>query len=528
MQPDPSTPARFPSIPLVVAAGRVFAQGGALRAPSWTSAAPAQAVFPARDLLIGALATAICLLPAALLPALIHSAYMFGAVAVMITVAIARPPGVALSVALVLVAGLLIDTKAGLPAVEYLSRAALASIMGATLFYWTRKVRSLQQASDAAVADLAEKEAFLRSVLDTGPDAMLVIDQTGAVLTFGASAEALFGWSAEEVLGKNVISLLPSPYREDLEAYIARYLESADRKVIAKSREVAGLRKDGSRFPMVIHVGEVRVGSERNFTCFVRDMTVLNEARSRTDQLRNQLTHVWRMNSLGEIGAVLAHELNQPLSAITNYVRGAGSIVRRLDLDKEGLLEALTEAGGQAIRAGEIIRRIRGMLAPQADERRTVSLADLILEVDAMMSLIAREAEVTLQYDLDHVDDDVRVDQIQIQQVIANLVRNAVDAMKGHETRILEIASVRSGDDWRVRVSDSGPGVAPEVIGQLFEPLVSTKDQGMGLGLTISRTIVEGHGGAIWVEASTLGGASFCFSLPAGGGGLRHRMGADG
>ncbi|MDO9338311.1 MAG: PAS domain S-box protein [Caulobacter sp.] len=475
---------------------------------------PVQLGFPTRDLLIGFVAAVTCLLPTVLFPRVVHSTYMLGGAAVLLTAATARPVGIIAAAVTVIGLGVLLDLRDALGSVELLTRAGVFAVMGAAMYAWARSVRQLQQSSAAVIAELANKEAVLRSILDTGPDAMLVIDRWGKVLTFGASAELLFGWTSADVVGRNVSMLMPGPYRDEHDGYIARYLESGERKVIGKSREVTGLRKDGSRFPMVLHVGEVLVGEERHFTGFVHDLTALNDAHLRTEQLRNQLTHVWRMNSLGEIAAVLSHELNQPLTAISNYVRGARTIVNRLELQNEDLLDALEEAGAQAIRAGEIIRRTRSMVSPQERERQRVSLSALVLEIDLMTGLIAREAAVTLDYNLSQGADDVCVDRIQIQQVVGNLVRNGVDAMTGQDRRILEISTSRLEDAWVVKVSDSGPGVPAEMVAQLFEPLTSTKEQGMGLGLSISRTIIDHHGGAIWVERSRLGGAAFCFSLP--------------
>ena len=467
-----------------------------------------------RDILVGLVSALICLLPLALLPGAIRSAYMLGGAAILLAATLARPMGIVVAAAAVVGLGVTLDLRDGLSPAELTTRAAVFSLLAVAVYFWAHSVRRLQQSSARTIAELAEKEAVLRSILNTVPDAMLVINQNGIILTFGTSAEALFGWTAPEVVGKNVNTLMPEPYRAEHDGYISRYMAGGEPRAIGKSREVTGLRKDGSLFPMVLRLGEVWIGEERHFTGFVHDQTALNEANRRAEQLRSQLTHVWRMNSLGEIAAVLAHELNQPLAAITNYVRGARTIANRLELKDDALLDALDEAGGQALRAGEIIRRTRDMLARQQSERQTVSLAALISEIDLMTGLVAREAAVTLLYDLASGPDEVLVDRIQIQQVVGNLVRNAVDAMKDHAIRLLEISTVREADGWVVKVSDSGPGVPPDRVSELFEPLTSTKDQGMGLGLSISRGIIDHHGGAIWVERSLLGGAAFCFSLP--------------
>jgi two-component system sensor kinase FixL len=278
---------------------------------------------------------------------------------------------------------------------------------------------------------------------------------------------------------------------------------------------VTGLRKDGTQFPLMLYVGEVRLGDERQFTGFVHDLTSLHEANDRAQDLSDQLSHVWRMNSLGEMAAILAHELNQPLTAISNYVRGARTLVARLELKDDSLLDAVEKAGDQALRAGEIIRRMRGLISRNDIEQRPESLAEMISEIDFIITLVAREANVTVTYNLSEGLDQVLADRIQIQQVVTNLVRNAVEAMRDGPQRKLEISARPQDGDWLICVEDSGPGIAKEMEDRLFTPLASSKEKGMGLGLSISKTIVENHKGALWVERSHLGGAAFYFTLPS-------------
>jgi two-component system sensor kinase FixL len=471
--------------------------------------------------------TGLLLMPPAFLPHMLsHSSYLFGMAAVLISATRAGAAGALTSGAMVIIAALFIDRRAGIGEAESLIRAVIFLFVAISVAYGARALAIVQASSSKAIGELAQKEAVLRSIFDTGPDAMLVIDSRGIVLNFSLAAERLFGWSPAEVIGHNVSMLMPSPYQREHDGYIGRYLGTGERRIIGKSREVRGLRKDGSHFPMVLHVGEVQLGAERRFTGIVHDLTALNEAHDRTQQLRNQLTHVWRMNSLGEMAAMLAHELNQPLTAISNYVRGARSLVYRMELEDEELLDALEKAGAQAIRAGEIIRRTRAMVAREAGEPQESSLGELISEIELMMGLIARESDVPVRYRLEPGPDVVWVDRIQIQQVVGNLVRNAVEALRGHPERVLQISSEKSSNGWIVRVEDSGPGIPTEIANQLFEPLTSTKHRGMGLGLSICRTIIEHHQGAIWVEKSRLGGAAFCFSLLSGKPGIAGAVGA--
>ena len=468
-----------------------------------------------RAVVVPVAVVAVFLAGPALFPSLLgHSAYLFGTAGVLLCAALGGGFGAVLAGSLVILGGLLIDAEVGLGKQEEYARAVFYVCTTAAIAFSAEAVRGHRRQTAKAIADLAHREAVLRSLLDTSPDAMLVIDSHGIVSSFSASAERLFGWAEAEVIGHNVSMLMPAPYHAEHDGYIGRYLTSGEKQVIGKSREVVGLRKDGTKFPMMLHVGEVGLDQGRQFTGFVHDLTSLHAANDRTQELRNQLAHVWRMNSLGEMAAILAHELNQPLAAVSNYVRGARTMVARLELPDGALLEAVDKAGDQALRAGEIIRRMRSLIARNDVEQKPESLAAMIAEIDFITSLVAREANVVLRYNLADCSDHVLADRIQIQQVVSNLVRNAAEAMKESPYRILEITSRQTEAGWVVAIEDSGPGIARDMVDKLFNPLTSSKSQGMGLGLSISRTILENHRGSLWVEKSRLGGAAFCFMLP--------------
>ena len=446
------------------------------------------------------------------------SIYLFGLAAALAGALAVGPATAGVIAALALAGGLVTGRSNGLAPPLIFSAAAVQIVWVAVWF------RGFRRRSALTLSELANQEAVNRSIIETGPDAMLMIDSQGVVSSFSPSAEQLFGWKAGEVIGNNVSMLMPQPYHGEHDGYIRRYIATGERQIIGKSREVTGLRKNGTHFPMVLHVGEVKIGEQRQFTGFVHDLTALRDAHDRTQDLRVQLAHVWSMNSLGEMAAVLAHELNQPLSAIANYIRGARTIVARLELADDDLLEAVDKAGDQAIRAGEIIRRMRSLVARKDMNHQSESVAAMISEIEFMVALVARDGEVTVRYRLAEGPDEVQADRVQIQQVVSNLVRNAVEAMQGmarsnkrYDKPTLEIISEASEDGWVVRIEDSGPGIRAEMIDKIFEPLASNKAHGMGLGLSISRAIIENHGGQLWVDKSRLGGAAFCFMLPIAG-----------
>jgi two-component system sensor kinase FixL len=349
---------------------------------------------------------------------------------------------------------------------------------------------------------------------------MVVIDEAGLVLDFSHAAERLFGWRPDEVAGRNVSMLMPSPYREAHDSYLQRYYHTGERRIIGTGRVVVGERRDGSTFPMELTVGEVRAEGARFFTGFVRDLTERQRTEARLQELQSELVHVSRLTALGEMASALAHELNQPLSAIANYLKGSRMLLGREDPPLERIAEAVERAGNEALRAGEIIRRLRDFVARGEAERHVESLPKLIEEASALALVGAKEHDIRVRYSFDPAVDLVLVDKVQIQQVVLNLVRNAVDSMsEAHAGRRGLDISVTPVEDHMVQVgvADTGPGISPDIAEQLFQPFITTKRQGMGVGLSISRTIVESHGGRIWVEETPGGGATFRFTLEAVG-----------
>jgi two-component system sensor kinase FixL len=368
------------------------------------------------------------------------------------------------------------------------------------------------------VLALEAAEARLRSILQTVPDAMIIIDERGRIESLSTTAERLFGYEADEVSGRNVSLLMPSPYREQHDAYIERYLSTGERRIIGIGRIVVGQRKDGTTFPMHLTVGELRAGERHHFTGFIRDLTDQQLTEDRLKELQSEVTHMSRFTALGEMASTLAHEINQPLTAITNYLKGSHRLLERMEGETVTLLrDAVSKAADQALRAGQIIRRLREFVARGESERRIESLPKLIEDASTLALVGAREHGIAVSFRLDPAADLVLADRIQIQQVLVNLIRNAIEVMsEGGTARRLDIATAAGPDDQvEVTVADTGAGLAPEVATQLFQPFVTTKRKGMGLGLSICRTIVEAHGGKIWVASPPGGGTIFHFTLRA-------------
>ncbi len=361
----------------------------------------------------------------------------------------------------------------------------------------------------------ASKQSHLQSILDTVPEAMIVIDRNGVMRSFSAAATRLFGWTAEEALGRNVNTLMPAPYRGEHDGYLQRYQATGERRIIGIGRIVVGERKDGSTFPMELAVGEAQVGRTSFFTGFVRDLTERRDQERRLQELQSELVHVSRLTAMGEMASSLAHELNQPLAAVVGYLRGSAKLLQGAPVDVERLQRALDRAAEQALRAGDIIKRLREFVAKGETDHTVEDPSRLMEEASALALVGARDQGLHVSMRLGRNLGLVVVDKVQIQQVALNLIRNAIDAMAGGPRRELDLRVDRSDHETiLVSVHDTGPGIDPEVAERLFQPFVTTKATGMGVGLSICRTIVEAHGGRIWVEANDRGGASFFFSLP--------------
>jgi two-component system sensor kinase FixL len=408
---------------------------------------------------------------------------------------------------------------AGLPATAPadIVNAAFFIMIGVGVAWGGEQLQRSRLRAAASQQSMLRREAHLQSILDTVPDAMIVIDEHGIMQSFSLAAERLFGHRAAEMVGRNVKLLMPAPYRESHDGYLARYLVTGEKRIIGVGRVVVGERKDGSTFPMELAVGEMRSGNQRFFTGFVRDLTEGQETEARLQELQSELVHMSRLTSMGEMASTLAHELNQPLSAIANYLKGSRKLLESSSDQRVAMVrDAMDKAAEQALRAGEIIRRLRDFVARGESERRVESATKLIEEASALALVGAKDLGVRVRFAFDPDTDLVLADKVQIQQVLLNLIRNAIEAMDAAPSRELVIATRRAESDMlAISVTDTGHGIAPEVRDQLFQPFVTTKRHGMGVGLSISRTIVESHGGQIRVEPNPAGGTVFSFTLRA-------------
>lgn len=377
------------------------------------------------------------------------------------------------------------------------------------------------KSADLTRSALQEREARLRSILETAPDAIIVIDELGTIESYSSAAQRLFGFTDLEAIGQNIKILMPSPYRERHDGYLKHYRDTGERRIIGIGRVVVGQRKDGTTFPMELAVGEVIAEGRRLFTGFIRDLTERQLTENRMQELQSELLHMSRVSDVGQMASAIAHELNQPLTAILNYVQAA----RRLLQIKGAPLppkaaDAMDKAVEQAARASEIVRNLRNFIQKGETERRLEDVNKVVGEATALGLVGAKETGISVRLELSSEPLPVFVDKVQIQQVVFNLVRNSIEAMtdSAPPRRLIvstgPASSATEGRMVEVSVCDTGPGLAPEIQAQLFQPFMTTKERGMGLGLSICRSIVDAHGGRLVAIPNEDRGVTFRFTVP--------------
>ena len=394
---------------------------------------------------------------------------------------------------------------------------AVIAVVGLFVAWMGEMLHHARRLMDDTETSLKARDAHLRSILDTVLDATVVIEKDGTIVSFNAAAVRQFGYAETEVIGQNVGILMPEPYRHEHDGYLHRYSTTGEKRIIGLDRVVVGRRKDGSTFPMKLAVGEMKTGDKVFFTGFIRDLTEREESAARLEEIQGELARLARLNELGEMASTLAHELNQPLSAIANYVQGCSRLLRDMDDALAARMrEALEETARQSLRAGQIIRHLREFVTRGETEKAPEDIRKLVEEAGALALVGSRERGVRSVFEFGPGADMVMVDRVQIQQVLTNLMRNAMEAMRDSDRRELVVRTAPDGDGQVVvEVSDTGPGISEEIVAQLFKPFVTTKPGGMGVGLSISKRIVEAHRGEISVSRNQNGGATFRFTLPA-------------
>lgn len=365
---------------------------------------------------------------------------------------------------------------------------------------------------------LRRREAQLRSVLETVPDAMVVLDQHGTIMQFSAAAEELWGYRAADVLGRSAQMLVPSDRRAAHMAALGRYVKTGEAMLgdVQKSTAEAA---DGRRFPIEIRTGVAHSDGQTLLTLFVRNLAEQLATEERLSELSAEIAHVSRQSAMSELAADLAHELNQPLSATSNFLAAARMLIDKGE-STDRIVDLLRMGSEQTQRAGEIIRRMRAFMARGEVEMRTESVERTVRDAVDLVLVGTGQFHIRVSYDMDPEAPFIFADRIQVQQVLVNLLRNSMEALRtsGPQDRNITISSHKLNAQMvEIVVSDSGPGIPPHVLEHLFSRFTSTKGNGggMGIGLSISKRIIEAHGGTLSADNRPEGGASFRFTLPA-------------
>ena len=359
--------------------------------------------------------------------------------------------------------------------------------------------------------------APLDALMEAAADAIIIIDGQGVILRFNPAAESMFGYASDEVLGRNVSMLMPETQSRSHDGYIRNYRETGTARIIGKGREVTGLRGDGSSFPMHLSVGEIRRSGEAHFVGIVRDLSDFRAAQEQVRRLEEQLLHADRLVILGELTAGIAHEINQPLTAIAAYAdAGCALIHRDGDTPRQDMRSICERIGEQSRRAAEVVQRLRKLVRSGTVGRSRHDINQIIENVLLLFEYEIKKQNIEISFEPLETLEKLFVDDIQIQQILVNLVKNGIDAISA--------AGVRDGRIWieiaaqeneaLVAVTDNGPGVAAQDRARMFEAFFTTKPKGVGLGLSICKSIAAAHGGSLHYAAAPGGGSRFTLSLP--------------
>ena len=364
---------------------------------------------------------------------------------------------------------------------------------------------------------LVEARAFSEAVVDTAADAIITIGANGVIENFNSAAQRMFGYSLEQAQGQNVSMLMPVPYKSQHDQYIARFLETDESRIIGTSREVSAQRSDGSVFPIYLSVSEVRNRPDRKFVGLMHDISAQRAAEDEARQHREHLAHVDRLNMLGEMAAGIAHEINQPLTAISLFANAGNRLISAGTYER--LPEIFEKLDKHAYRAGTVIERMQTMARRQESKKEISDCNALVEEVAKLAEAEARIRDIIIAVQIEEGLPAISVDTVQIQQVALNLLRNGMESMQSIDYRdghTIELQS-RLGDDGDVEIAviDKGSGVSAEVADSIFTPFETTKKSGMGMGLSISRSIIIAHGGHLDFHNNKNGGTTFFFTLPA-------------
>ena len=363
---------------------------------------------------------------------------------------------------------------------------------------------------------LSENARRLRAILRTATDAIVTIEESGVIESINPATERLFGYACDELVGHNVSILMPVPHREQHDRYIANYLRTGEARIIGIGREVEARRNDGTVFPVDLAVSEVQLPGRRLFTAIIRDLTERRALEAQAAMDLDDAAHTARLLELGEMCSGIVHEVTQPLTAMVSYSDACLRTMRGGGAEPAIIEDALGRVAEQGVRAAEIVSRLRHLVRKGDSRREIFDLGTAIEQALLLVDHERRRRRVHIDVHRETELPPVKADRVQVEQILLNLLRNAFQAVDGAERRQVWMSTGRAGTRRvRLTVEDSGPGLAPELCDRVFETFYTTKPNGLGVGLAISRSLAEEHGGRLWAESPVGRGARFALELPA-------------
>lgn len=370
-------------------------------------------------------------------------------------------------------------------------------------------------------SDLQERDTKTRRIIDSALDAVLSIDERGSVTEWNAQAEIMFGWKRDEAVGRTLSELfIPERYRDAHDKGLKHFLSTGEGPLLNRRIEITALHRDGTEFPVEVSIAPYQIDGNWEFSGFVRDITERKVAETSTlrhREMEMELAHANRVATMGQLSASIAHEVNQPIgAAVTNAhaaLRWLGATPANIDEVHHALSRIVTNGN----RATDVLSRIRAFIKKAPPRKDSLDVNQAVLDVVALTRSEAKNNKVDVQLKLAEGLPVVQADRVQLQQVILNLIINSIEAMSASDagSRRLLISSAKSeSNDVSVEVQDSGPGFPEAKAAQIFQAFYTTKPAGLGMGLSICRSIVEAHGGQLRAAAADPTGAIFAFTLP--------------
>lgn len=376
-------------------------------------------------------------------------------------------------------------------------------------------VTSDTQVNAATTQDVTVFEARLETVLETAVDGIIVTNDRARVLMYNKACESMFGYTAREVVGRNATLLMPPRHARTHDQSVASYLDQGREGVIGQAHEVTGRHKDGSLIPIELTIGEADTPAGRQFIGIMRDLRQRRIIEGRMDELQQQLLRLSRRNAVDEMGAAMAHELNQPLTAMALYLQAVEKKTRNLENLNPDITEILAKALRETERAGQIIQRMRRFGKRAAMKSIPTDVRQLILDAVELTMAGYRMRGLKIDTNVCKNLPELQIDSVQIEQILVNLLRNAIEAVEGQKNAEIEVTAACEDRYVAISVRDSGPGIDPKMQDALFQTFSSSKETGMGLGLAISNTIAQSHGGLFEVDpGGNNAGATFTLKLP--------------